>query len=68
MLHGRRGFADDSDAMPEVDVGAKPIRHLVGAYTNIDDTLCQYRVLLQEVGEPSAPIPNVGNGTTSSVP
>ena len=64
MLHGRRGFAEPSG----VEVSAKPIRHLVGAYTNIDDTLCHYRVLLQEVGEPSAPIPNVGNGTTSSVP
>lgn len=69
MLHGRREFADDSDtARSRVEADSKPIRHLVGAYTNIDDTLCQYRVLLQEVGEPSAPIPNVGNGTTSSVP
>lgn len=72
MLHGRREFAagdSDTTSRSSVEVGPKPIRHLVGTYTNIDDTLCQYRVLLQEVGEPQiAPIPNVGNGTTSSVP
>jgi len=79
MLHGRRGFADHKEGgSQEVEQreqdegGTKPIRHLVGAYTNIDDTLCQYRVLLQEMGKaagaPASSIPNVGNGTTSSVP
>ena len=79
MLHGRRGFADHKEGgsqeveQREQGVGeTKPIRHLVGAYTNIDDTLCRYRVNLQEMGKAAdasaSSIPNVGNGTTSSVP
>ena len=42
-------------------------RHLVGCYTNIDDTLNSYRVLLREKGFASATptLLNVGNGTTS---
>jgi hypothetical protein len=80
MLHGRRGFAvgysdpskdvesQQQEQLPGGEVDAKPIRHLIGAYTNIDDTLCRYRVLLQEFDEPLASIPNVGNGTTNSMP
>eukprot|EP00985_Skeletonema_marinoi_P025049 scaffold17988_cov194-Skeletonema_marinoi.AAC.3 len=60
MLHGRNGFT--------VADGVKPQdgrRHLVGCYTNIDDTLNTYRVGLRE-RQPCSPVSvlNVGNGTT----
>jgi len=57
MLHGRRGFSALGGAS-----FAESQRHLVGCYTNIDDTLNQYRVLLRERGC-STSILNVGNGT-----
>ncbi len=61
MLHGRRGFS--------VSVGAtveEGRRHLMGCYTNIDDTLNSYRLLLRKRLEyDTTPfILNVGNGTT----
>lgn len=59
MLHGRRGFEVKDDSFGQ--------RHLIGAYTCIDDTLNNYRTLLQKVGK-SRLIPNVGNGTASVVP
>ncbi len=40
-------------------------RHLIGAYTNIDDSLNSYRVMLRERNITSRKIPNVGNGTGS---
>jgi len=58
MLHGRRSF----EVAPEEN-GFN--RHLIGAYTNIDDSLNNYRVLLREVGcAGRRVIPNVGNGST----
>ena len=61
MLHGRRGFSVADDA--PIEEGQ---RHLVGCYTNIDDTLNSYRVLLRNrVGYGTTPsILNVGNGTS----
>jgi hypothetical protein len=58
MLHGRRKFSAAEGA--SVEDGR---RHLVGCYTNIDDTLNLYRVLLRERGRASTSILNVGNGT-----
>lgn len=58
MLHGRRGFTSK--------LNSSSGRHLIGAYTNIDDTLNRYRVLLRERGmdASSASVPNVGNGSS----
>jgi len=58
MLHGRRGFSTPEGASFE-----DAQRHLVGCYTNMDDTLNSYRVLLREKGAASTSILNVGNGT-----
>ena len=63
MLHGRRSF--------EVDM-AQPTngRHLVGCYTDLDETLNQYRLLrrehLKELGAPEY-MRNPGNGTSSLI-
>lgn len=55
------------------DIGDLLSRHLIGSYTNIDDTLNRYRVLLREKKlnlrseERSVDLPplcNVGNGTS----
>jgi len=61
MLHGRRAFSFGEG------LGQ---RHLVGCYTNIDDTVNCYRVNLREMvlkgmefGEPAPATLNVGNGT-----
>lgn len=53
MLHGRRGFAFRGDS------GG---RHLLGCYTNIDDTLNRYRVLLRN-SFGGGSVRNAGNGT-----
>ena len=60
MLHGRNGFTVADGVMPE-----DGRRHLVGCYTNIDDTLNTYRVGLRGK-QPDSPVSllNVGNGTT----
>jgi len=58
MLHGRRGFSAAKGTSFEDSQ-----RHLVGCYTNIDDTLNSYRVLLRERGTAASSILNVGNGT-----
>jgi S-adenosylmethionine:tRNA-ribosyltransferase-isomerase (queuine synthetase) len=77
MLHGRRKFEmprwlenrmeqqrkDDAAASQE----AMMERHLVGGYTNIDDSLNRYRTLLKEANIHRI-IPNVGNGTVSVLP
>lgn len=59
FLHGRRGSS--------VDPGSCEVRHLIGAYTDIDDTLNKYRVLLDKMGQTRV-IPNVGNSTISVLP
>ncbi len=61
ILHGRRGF-DMKLSNDELNV-----RHLIGAYTNSDDSLNKYRVLLEKMGE-TRNIPNIGNGTISALP
>ena len=53
MLHGRRGFSFSGD---------EGTRHLMGAYTNIDDTINRYRVL-QRVRSGVAFMRNAGNGS-----
>mmetsp|Transcript_27568 Transcript_27568/g.65585 ORF Transcript_27568/g.65585 Transcript_27568/m.65585 type:complete len:171 (-) Transcript_27568:42-554(-) len=57
MLHGRRSFSSGPDASSE-----EGQRHLVGCYTNIDDTLNNYRVLLRSRAA-NATILNPGNGS-----
>lgn len=57
MLHGRRGFSIEE----ETSHG----RHLVGAYTNIDDTLNQYRCLLRNQQDRDMfSMRNFGNGSS----
>jgi alpha-ketoglutarate-dependent taurine dioxygenase len=53
MLHGRKSFEMVRDD------GA---RHLVGTYTNIDDTLNHYRLLMRKFGWRDGML-NAGNGT-----
>jgi gamma-butyrobetaine dioxygenase len=64
MLHARRSFElllEEEGATDGKVVG----RHLVGCYTNIDDTLSRYRVLLrQRLSKDEAfSLLNVGNGS-----
>ena len=54
MLHGRRGFSFN---------GEHGGRHLMGAYTNIDDTLNRYRVLLRDRSDDNFSVRNAGNGS-----
>ena len=57
MLHGRRSFS--------INEGQAGGRHLIGCYTNIDDTVSNYRVRLREQENPdSFAALNVGNGTS----
>lgn len=58
MLHGRNSFY--AAAGTGFDESR---RHLVGCYTNIDDTLNSYRVLLRERGSATTSVLNVGNGS-----
>lgn len=60
MLHGRNGFSVADGVSAE-----SGRRHLVGCYTNIDDTLNTYRIGLRE-RQPCSQVSvlNVGNGTT----
>ncbi len=72
MLHGRRSFeivGRDKDTNGDAGDNKNSDRHLIGAYTNIDDTLNNYRMLLERY-EPfqKRTIPNVGNGTPSVLP
>jgi hypothetical protein len=54
MLHGRNAYQNTSE------------RHLVGCYTNIDDTMNQYRLLRRaRTKDSSSFIRNVGNGSSS---
>lgn len=65
MLHGRRAFEIPPTAQNKS--GEDEERHLIGAYTNIDDSLNRYRVLLHDENEERI-IPNVGNGSMSILP
>ena len=56
LLHGRKSFQ-----LPRGDCQ----RHLIGAYTNIDDSLNNYRRLLQSINICDRIIPNIGNGSPS---
>jgi alpha-ketoglutarate-dependent taurine dioxygenase len=61
MLHGRRAFTVNSRAEREQ-------RHLMGCYTNIDDTLNEYRLLRRQRHHSSGELPyiwNAGNGSSS---
>ncbi|KAI2513838.1 taurine catabolism dioxygenase [Fragilaria crotonensis] len=53
MLHGRKSFELSSD---------EGVRHLIGTYTNMDETLNQYRLLMRKFGWTSGMV-NAGNGT-----
>ena len=63
MLHGRRSFQVEMDQPTNG-------RHLVGCYTDLDETLNQYRLLrrhhLTDLGSPDY-IPNPGNGSSSLI-
>jgi alpha-ketoglutarate-dependent taurine dioxygenase len=66
MLHGRRAY---SIRNPFSDVGHIKGRHLVGCYTNIDDTLNTYRILRRSFFRDPFCLPfmrNVGNGSSSN--
>ncbi len=76
MLHGRQEFQEREKG----SASTKPknvcngngdtmmhTRHLVGAYTNIDDSLNCYRVILKK-NRIQRTIPNVGNGTGGVLP
>lgn len=66
MLHGRRKFELPKSAeIEEMEIELE--RHLIGAYTNIDDSLNRYRVFLNEM-DLHRLIPNVGNGSQSALP
>lgn len=76
MLHGRHSFKikDDNGTglIRKNENGHASYRHLVGAYTNIDDSLNNYKTQLRHKRggtiSNTRDIPNVGNGTTSSLP
>jgi hypothetical protein len=64
MLHGRRGFALEGDAKAPGD------RHLAGCYTNMEETLSEYRLLRRERLRSAGkvmPVPNAGNGSSGSI-
>ena len=77
MLHGRKEFYQIEDQNDfsgcsknrtnSSDSSSKKVRHLVGAYTNIDESLNCYRVILQKK-EIDVQVPNVGNGTGVVLP
>ena len=73
MLHGRRGYKIIQDFNLESHYPSKEnssdilsrSRHFMGTYTNIDESLNKYRVLLRDrVGHVENPFNNVGNGTS----
>jgi hypothetical protein len=57
LLHGRKSF--------QLPPGGDCQRHLIGAYTNIDDSLNNYRHLLESKNIYDRIIPNIGNGSPS---
>ena len=74
LLHGRMGFTSsgkDSNNLTTSAVQQKDdrslARHLVGAYTNMDDTVNRYRALLRSRKQDTKDFAftrNVGNGTS----
>ena len=66
MLHGRRGFTTTVNKNGE---SQQLQRHLIGCYTNIDDTLNEYRLLRRQRYPHLKELPyirNAGNGSSSS--
>ena len=65
MVHGRCGFSTIKNNT-SVDTPSKINRHLIGCYTNIDDTLNRYRTLQRKFGERDAIVQmkNAGNGSS----
>lgn len=64
MLHGRRGF---ELLHPDKDHGDSVYRHLAGCYTNIDDTINTYRVLLRDLPDrEERTVRGFGNGSGGS--
>lgn len=55
LLHGRNSF--------HCTDGHECQRHLQGCYTNIDETLSQYRLMLKNFGRSDKKLLNVGNGS-----
>lgn len=69
LLHGRKGFRMTRKSNGVTNSNTSNVslsRHLIGAYTNIDDTFNKYRILhYQRLGSNSiGKICNVGNGTS----
>jgi hypothetical protein len=68
MLHGRRAYSivhSSSTSSVGRRYGSTRGRHLMGCYTNIDDTLNQYRILRRQFYRTQYHLPysrNVGNG------
>jgi gamma-butyrobetaine dioxygenase len=61
MLHGRRGFRMTDDTPSSG-------RHLIGCYTNVDETISRYRLLLREAPDRDQHVVrNAGNGTRGSL-
>lgn len=58
LLHGRRGF--------EIMPGETGDRHLIGCYTNMEETLSRYR-LLRRQQSPNAIQRNAGNGSSGVI-
>jgi alpha-ketoglutarate-dependent taurine dioxygenase len=63
MVHGRRGFEMVDGAEGPAD------RHLAGCYTNMEDTLNQYRLLRRErlCDGHVLPVRSAGNGSSGSI-
>lgn len=67
MLHGRRGFDLIESSTAEEDKD-QIHRHLAGCYTNIDDTINTYRVLLRDLPDrKNRAVRCFGNGTGGSL-
>ena len=63
MLHGRRGF----ELLQTADADSVH-RHLAGCYTNIDDTINTYRVLLRDLPDrESRIVRGFGNGSIGTL-
>lgn len=68
MLHGRRSFEVQQQQQQDGEEAPTNGRHLVGCYTDLDETMNQYRLLrrshLTNLGMTEY-IPNSGNGSSS---
>jgi len=63
MLHGRRGFCLPAHRRQDTSCEGHAVRHLVGGYTNIDDTLNHFRTSCRTKGVIVSSL-NAGNGTS----